>query len=71
MSFSPDSRSYWGSYFKYRKRCLCALQSLGAPLPLKGAWVLLPNAYGGALWSLHTGAAVMVLPTNYLVLSGV
>ena len=28
--FSPDSVSYWGSYFKYRKRCMCAFSSLGA-----------------------------------------
>ena len=27
---SPDSVSYWGSYFKYSKRCMCALSSLGA-----------------------------------------
>ena len=26
VTFSPDSWSYWGSYFKYRKRCLCALE---------------------------------------------
>ena len=28
--YSPDSESYWGSYFKYRKRCLCALWNLDA-----------------------------------------
>ena len=27
---SPDSESCWGSYLKYRKRCLCALWNLGA-----------------------------------------
>ena len=29
-NYSPDRVSYWGSYFKYRKRCMCALGSLGA-----------------------------------------
>ena len=29
-SCSPDSESYWGPHFKLRKRCLCALWSLGA-----------------------------------------
>ena len=27
---SPDSVSYWGSYFKYRKSCVCAFSSLAA-----------------------------------------
>ena len=30
VSFPPESVSYWGSYFKYRKSCTCAFWSLGA-----------------------------------------
>ena len=49
--YSPDSKSYWGSYLKYRKGCWCApaLSSLstGAAAGVYGcmrfgAWMLLP-----------------------------
>ena len=53
VTFSPDSWSYWGSYFKYRKRCLCALE----PKRWCCCRVLLPDVWLCALWSLGAGAA--------------
>ena len=75
--FSPDSESYWGScwgsYFKYRKRPVCALEPgcwcrcrarLGAGAAAGCvAWcrcsVLLPDVYDNScvLWSLRAGTA--------------
>ena len=39
VDLSPDSESYWGSDFKYRKRCLCALPDVW---PCVCSWVLVP-----------------------------
>ena len=74
--YSPDSESYWGSYFKYRKRCLCALWmlllwSLGAGAAAGrccrmcgcvhfGTWLLLP------LQSAAENAAAMCLWSSAL-----
>ena len=64
---SPDSKSYWGSYFKFRKRCLCALWSLCADagcrcqmsttrglVPLQGAAA---RCLGLCAWRLGARAA--------------
>ena len=41
----PDSVSYWGSYFKYRKSCMCIFEpdAGGCRCCVRlGAWVLVP-----------------------------
>ena len=61
ISSSPDSESYWGSYFKYRKRCLLALLILGAGAAAGcrcQMWLC-------ALWSLGAGAAARCGPVRF------
>ena len=55
---SPDSESYWGCYFKYRKRCLC----LGAGSAARCRHQMCACA----LWSLSAGAARVPLPDAYI-----
>ena len=47
--------SYWGSYFKYRKSCMCSFSSLGAGVAAACAWEL--------SWCccVHLGAWVLAL----------
>ena len=57
LESSPDSVSFWGSYFKYRKSCMCAFSSCACAYLSLGA-----RATAGrcccALGSLGAGALV-------------
>ena len=56
-------RIFFGSYFKYSKRCMCALSSLGAVgcRVRVGAWVLVPLLCATVLCALELGCCVWEL----------
>ena len=70
LIFPADSESYWGSYFKYRKRCLCALLSLGAGVDGGRCRVpLLCAAHKSLVVTVSAVyAAVILMPSGLLAL---
>ena len=76
-SISSDSVSKWGSYFKYRKSCMCAFSSLdgGAAVGCQCcsgaaagcAWVLVPLQGAAAVcaWALQPLQGAATLPQQW------